>query len=309
MIKVNNKQVGLRLDKFLFSLYPDITNSDLYKFIKKKEIKVNGGKVENNYILKQGDIIEFSNFIEKILINPKNKKDKKIQIIDEKYINLFKNSIIYEDENILAINKPYGLSVQDGTNIDVSIANIIAYINQSEHKCLKLVHRIDRTTTGTLLIAKNLESSNELIRMFKSKSEIKKYYFALTIGKFQNNNGIINIPLTKDEKSDIVFKDEKNGKEAITKYKVLKYSEKLDISLIQLQILTGRTHQIRVHLKEIGHPILGDFKYNKFKNKYISSDRIQLHSKEIKITLFNKKINIVSDIPEKMKTVIDNYLS
>lgn len=309
MIKVNNKQVGLRLDKFLFSLYPDITNSDLYKFIKKKEIKVNGGKVENNYILKQGDIIEFSNFIEKILINPKNKKDKKIQIIDEKYINLFKNSIIYEDENILAINKPYGLSVQDGTNIDVSIANIIAYINQSEHKCLKLVHRIDRTTTGTLLIAKNLESSNELIRMFKSKSEIKKYYFALTIGKFQNNNGIINIPLTKDEKSDIVFKDEKNGKEAITKYKVLKYSEKLDISLIQLQILTGRTHQIRVHLKEIGHPILGDFKYNKFKNKYISSDRIQLHSKEIKITLFNKKINIVSDIPEKMKTIIDNYLS
>ena len=98
----------------------------------------------------------------------------------------------------------------------MSIADIISYINQNEHKCLKLVHRIDKTTTGTLLIAKNLESSNELTRMFKSKSEIKKYYLALTIGKFINNNGIINIPLTKDEKSDTVFKDEKNGKEAIT---------------------------------------------------------------------------------------------
>lgn len=306
-IKITNNQSGLRLDKFLISKYPNIINKDLYNFIKKKDIKVNDKKVENNYILKTNDIINISNFAKKVLENPNNKKVLNQNSVEEKYLKLFKNSIIYEDDNILAINKPYDLSVQGGTNIDVSIADIISTINKNEHKSLKLVHRIDKTTTGILLIAKNLESANELTKLFKNKNKITKYYLALCSGKFGNDSDTINIPLTKENNSDIVFKDEKNGKEAITKYNVLKYSNKYDISFVKLQILTGRTHQIRVHLKEIGHPILGDYKYNKFKNNFISSNRLQLHSYNIILNLFGKEINIIAKIPDKMDDIVQKF--
>lgn len=305
-IKITNNQSGLRLDKFLISKYPNIINKDLYNFIKKKDIKVNDKKVENSYILKANDIINISDFAKKVLENPNNKKILNQNSVEEKYLKLFKNSIIYEDDNILAINKPYDLSVQGGTNIDVSIADIISTINKNERKSLKLVHRIDKTTTGILLIAKNLESANELTKLFKNKNKITKYYLALCSGKFGNNSGTINIPLNKENNSDIVFKDEKNGKEAITKYNVLKYSNKYDISFVKLQILTGRTHQIRVHLKEIGHPILGDYKYNKFKNNFISSNRLQLHSYNIILNLFGKEINIIAKIPDKMDDIVQN---
>ncbi len=304
LIKISKNQSGLRLDKFLISKYPDIVNKDLYNFIKKKDIKVNDKKVENNYILKVNDTISVSDFSLKVLENPKNKKETKFCTVDEKYIKLFKSLIIYEDKNILAINKPYDISVQGGTNIDVSVADIISSMNKNENTALKLVHRIDKTTTGILIIAKNLESANELTKLFKNKNKIEKYYLALCVGKFNNKNGTINIPLTKKNNSDIVFKDEKNGKEAITKYEVLKYSSEHNISLLKLQILTGRTHQIRVHLKEIGHPILGDFKYNKFKNDFISSNRLQLHSYQTKLNLFGKKIDITANIPDKMLNII-----
>lgn len=307
LIKITNNQSGLRLDRFLISKYPTIVNKDLYNFIKKKDIRINGKKVENNYILKTNDIINISNFAKKVLENPINKKVLSKGRVEEKYLKLFKNSIIYEDDNILAINKPYDLPVQGGTNISVSVADIISTINEDEHKSFKLVHRIDKTTTGVLLVAKNLESANELTKLFKNKNKIIKHYLALCIGKFNSNNGVINIPLTKENDSDIVFKDEKNGKEAITKFNVLKYSDKYDISFIKLQILTGRTHQIRVHLKEIGHPILGDYKYNKFKNNFISSNRLQLHSYNIVFSLFGKEINITAKIPNKMNNIIEKF--
>ena len=304
MIKITNNQSGLRLGKFLISKYPDVINKDLYNFIKKKDIKVNNKKVDSNYILKANDIINISNFTQKVLDNPNNSKNFNTTTVDNKYLEMFKNSTIYEDENIMVINKPYDLSVQGGTNVDISIADIISFINKNEHKTLKLVHRIDKTTTGILIIAKNLESANELTKLFKSKNKIEKYYLALCVGKFSNDNDTINIPLSKEDNSDIVFKDRVNGKEAITKYSVLKYSSSYDISLVKLQILTGRTHQIRVHLKEIGHSILGDFKYNKHKNEFISSNRLQLHSYQIKFELFGKKIAVVADIPDKMMSII-----
>lgn len=306
MIKINKMYDGLRLDKYLFSLYPDVINGDIYKFIKNKDITINNKKVKNSYILKENDLIVFTNFAERILNNPKNKKEHDTNTVDGKYIELFNSSIIYEDDNILAINKPYNLSVQGGNGINTSISNIISYINLNEHKSLKLVHRIDKTTTGILIIAKNLASANELMKLFKDKNNIKKYYYALTIGNFSNKNGTIDIPLTKEKDSDFVFKDEKNGKKAITYYRVIKYINNLDVSFVKLQILTGRTHQIRVHLKEIGHPILGDFKYNKFKNNYISSNKLQLHSSEIEFKLFGKKIYIKSEIPHDMKKIIES---
>lgn len=308
-ILVDKKQENLKLDKFLLSKYPKIQKIDLYKFIKKKEILVNNKKIDNSYTLKNNDVISFSEFIEKILLNPKNKKDDNVKFdITENNINLFKNSIIFENEDIVAINKPYDLPVQAGTGIKTSIANIIKEINKKENKTLKLVHRLDRTTTGVLIIAKNLESSNKLTDMFKTKNNIEKIYLAVVNGKLTKENGIIGYPLIKKVENNVekVYRDDKNGKQAITKYKVLKYSEKYNISLVEIQILTGRTHQIRVHFKEIGHSILGDKKYSNF-NDLNLTNKIQLHSYKTNLILFENKINLLAKIPTHMEKIINLF--
>lgn len=307
-IKINLKQNNLRIDKFLSAQYPNIKVSDLQKFFKKKEITVNNKKIDYNYLLKTNDEINFSTFIENILINPTNKKQEKTKndLIEEKYINIFKNSIIFENDDLIAINKPYDLAVQGGTNVAISIASILLAINKIENKALKLVHRIDKTTSGLLLIAKNFETANVLGEMFKNKTAIEKTYLAIVDGKVAKSEGIIDFPLLKKIENNVekVYRDDKNGKQALTKYKVVKYLEKYKATLLEVQIFTGRTHQIRVHLKEIGYPVLGDFKYNPNKNNTISSTHLQLHAYKIKLTLFNNKVNLIAEIPDYMQKLL-----
>ncbi|MDR1499048.1 MAG: RluA family pseudouridine synthase [Rickettsiales bacterium] len=298
-ISIGNKQDGLRLDKFVSSRYDTARITDITRFIKRKEIKVNGRRVEAKHILREGDTIVFSEFIEKILKNPargvKNNAD-----VSKKYNNLITNSTIFEDDNILVIDKPYGLAVQGGSGIDMSIDKIIGNF--------KLVHRLDKDTTGVLLIAKNLETSNELTKMFKNKGKIKKEYLLLSCGKIKNANGTISFPLLKKYENNIekVYVDSAKGKEAVTNYEVLQYLKKNNISFVRAEILTGRTHQIRAHFKEIGHPVLGDFKYGK-KEFNAQSGKLQLHSWRTTINLFGKDFVFMAKLPEHMKKFVGNF--
>ncbi len=310
IFKITKEQNNLKLDKFLSSKFTDSNISDIRKFIRKGEIKINKTKVKTNYILSTGDAIEFSDFIKKILTNP----DKKLPInnkkINDKYVNLIIKSILYEDDNLLVINKPYGLSTQGGSGINVSIDDIIKQISNGKEK-YKLVHRLDQYTTGVLIIAKNIEYTNELKNIFKTKKDIKKQYLAIVHGEIKNKSGIIDYPLIKKYENNIekVYVDKILGKEAITKYKVLEYSDKYNISLVEAEILTGRTHQIRVHFKEIGNPVVGDYKYGKLKNSKLKiSNKLQLHSLSTKISIFNKDYTFSAPIPEHMKVIIDKAL-
>lgn len=298
---VDFKQNGLRLDKYLYSKYNQIPIINIQKFIKKKEITVNNKKVSFAYLLKTNDTINFSKCIENILKHPDIKTENSIDnAVEDRYVKLFKKSIIFENNNVIIINKPYNFAVQGGTKIDIDIASIIKTINNLENSSLRLVHRIDKTTTGILVIAKNFESANVLNNMFKDKNKIQKTYLALVDGCPQKMIGTIDFPLLKkiENNEEKVYRDDKNGKKAITEYKVIKKFD--NYALLEIKILTGRTHQIRVHLKEINHPILGDFKYNKNKNKNISSTHLQLHAYKINFVLFENKINITCPIPESM---------
>ena len=283
-LSINFKQNGLRLDKYLSSRYDKIPIVNIQKFIKKKEITVNNKKVDFAYMLKTNDVINFSRCIENILKNP---------------------DIKAENSTVNAIdNKPYNLAVQGGTKIDIDIASIIKTINNRENSSLKLVHRIDKTTTGILVIAKNFESANALTEMFKDKNKIQKTYLALVDGCPQKLIGTIDFPLLKkvENSEEKVYRDDKNGKKALTEYKIIKKFD--NYALLEIKIFTGRTHQIRVHLKEINHPILGDFKYNKNKNKNVSSTHLQLHAYKINFTLFGNRINVVCPIPDSMQKFI-----
>lgn len=305
MIEIKIENGGVRLDKFLLSIYNKMKIINIQKFIKKKEIKVNYKKVVSNYILSVGDVITFSEFVEKILKNPIDREsiDKVAGArVDSKYNSLITDNIIFEDKNLLVINKKYNLPVQGGTGIKVSVDRILKNLNNEETN-LKLVHRLDRDTTGVLIIAKNIEATNKLMKMFKTKDDIIKEYLLIANGCIKKKNGIINLPLLKKYENNVekVYVDTVNGKEAITEYEVIFYSEKYNLSLVKAKILTGRTHQIRVHFKEIGCPVLGDFKYGKNNDL---SDKLQLHSYHTKMKLFGKDYDFVADLPEHMLEVL-----
>lgn len=308
IIKIEKKYENLRLDKFLFSIFSNVNNVLIQKAIRNKDIILNNKSVKSaNTILKQNDELGLTNFIVKIFSNPSQKAEKKSDLkFTDKEIEKIKKCIIYKDNNIIAINKPSGLAVQSGSKIEKSLNDYLQFLRFENQENPKLVHRLDKDTSGLIIIARNHEIAEKLAEYFKDKDEkLDKIYLTLAVGKFLNTEGKIEFPLIKKVENGVekVYRDEKNGKEATTIYKVLGYSEKYNVSLLEVKILTGRTHQIRVHLKEIGHPILGDGKYGG-KKAFVDglSEKIHLHSYKINIkNLDGKDLNLKADLPENFR--------
>ena len=309
---VQNKYNNYRLDKFLYDTFSNVSNVLIQKALRNKDILLNGSSLKkSNEMLKGCDELLLSNFIVKIFNNPPQIiKDKQDLRFTDKEIEKIKNCVIYKDEHVLAINKPAGLAVQSGSKIEKSVNDYLKFLKFEKEDTVRLVHRLDKDTSGVLLLARDKETADILTDYFKEKEEkLEKIYLALAVGKFTKNEGTVTYPLLKKIENGVekVYKNDKEGKEAITVYKVLEYNSKFNVSLVQVKILTGRTHQIRVHLKEIGHPILGDGKYGG-KSAFINglSRKMQLHSYKMTIKKFMGKDIVVKadlnkDFQESMK--------
>jgi len=304
-IEISDQNSGKRIDSFLSKYFLGTPTSAIQRLLRKKLIKVNSKKVESNYKLNDGDEIYIVDFIYKNLKEKTTETvPKKVQTLTKAQLKNFSNTIIYEDKDLIAINKPFGLAVQGGSKIKTSVNDYIDNINASENKSLKLVHRLDRDTTGVLLIAKTPESSEKLTAMFKKKDILEKTYIALIVGIPTKKTGTIKIPLLKKYEAGIekVYRDDVKGKEAITKYKILDSSKKYNLSLAEIQILTGRTHQIRVHMKELGYPILGDVKYGGKKSLVQGfENKLHLHALQIKL----KDLIIKAPLPNHIQNSIE----
>ncbi len=259
---INKNDAGQRLDKYISKSVPLLPQSLMYKYIRSKRIKVNNKRSEISYRLLENDVVSMyinDEFFEKA----KPKYD---------FLNAGKSlNVVYEDDNILLIDKPTGIlsHPDDGNYTDTAITRIKRYLyekgeyNPDEEASFSpaLVNRIDRNTSGIIIAAKNAESLRILNEKLK-KREMHKYYLCVAIGKLKNKSGIIEGFLEKNEKQNRVYisnKSNDNSKAISTKYNVLDY--KNGLSLVEVELLTGRTHQIRASFSYLGNPLLGDGKY------------------------------------------------
>ena len=301
-LNIKKEDIGIRLDKILLKKFNSLSFIKIQKLIRTGFFKVNNRKVKSNYKVNEDDKIVYSN---NSITENKFKKDiSSILIKYKKQIADIKKNVIFEDNFLLVINKPYGIPVQGGNNVNFNIDLILPILCEN-NSSIRLVHRIDKNTSGILLLAKTKEVAQNITMLFK-ENKIKKKYLAIVEGKLTKKIGKITLPVTKKKISGIekMVIDPYSKEKAETRYKVIDY--KKGLSLLEVYPKTGRKHQIRVHLQSINHSILGDYKYNSTynDNKEISNEKMHLHAKEIQFVLNNNKYFFKASLPNFFKETI-----
>ena len=261
-IVAGKNDAGQRLDKFLSKKFKNLPYSMMYKLIRKKDITVNRNRTKENYIVFENDLIR--------IFAPDDVLDEKAP---KRSVARADVSVVYEDENIIIVDKESGLLVHsdDNEDGDTLIDRITAYLikkgefaPESENSFAPaLCNRIDRNTEGLVVAAKNAQALREMNYIIKERL-VKKIYLAAVHGVLTPKNGEIKLLLEKESSGNIVrVKDRqtKNSKNAVTAYKTISVSANKNLSLVEIELITGRTHQIRVSFSHIGHPLLGDGKY------------------------------------------------
>ena len=310
---VKKEESGQTLEKYVKKVLNHAPMSFIYKLFRKKDVKVNDHWQDKKYLINEGEEI-------KIFVTDEQLEEFKSQR-DIKASSDISSWIIYEDDNVLLINKPRGILVQKDSSGDEALDEmVLLYLsNKGEYDPNSVsaykpapAHRLDRNTAGIVVFGKNITALRELADLLNDKNKVSKRYLALVKGEI-DKDGEINAPLEKNAKNGRVYVNE-NGKPSLTRYKVLKHLN--GYTLLEVELLTGRTHQIRVHMAYINHPVIGDSKYgdfalNKeiedkynFKNQFLVAYQLYFHSLDNNLKYLSKK-KFEIPLPKELSDLLD----
>jgi 23S rRNA pseudouridine955/2504/2580 synthase len=274
-VEVDTEYAGQRIDNFLMRELKGVPKSYIYRILRRGEVRVNKGRVKAPYKIQAGD---------RVRIPPvRTERSESPPRPSEQLRKTLEQAVIYEDERLLVLNKPSGMAVHGGSGVSSGVIEALRLIRPDERQ-LELVHRLDRETSGCLLISKrrsSLRTLHELIR----ENRVDKRYLALLTGSWRKGTRVVDMPLKKNtlQGGERVVRVDAEGKPAETRYKRLQRFK--HATLVEVELITGRTHQIRVHSAWLGSPVLGDSKYgedvaNK-RMREIGLKRLFLHAHEV----------------------------
>ncbi|EKE01250.1 MAG: hypothetical protein ACD_21C00185G0001 [uncultured bacterium] len=296
---VDADSAGQRIDNFLFNKMKNVPKSRIYKMLRGGEVRVNGGRIGPSYKIQSNDLIRIPPFWsdpEEIKNEPKSN-----------LIKLLLDSIIFEDDRILVVNKPSGIASHGGSGINFGVIEILRSA-RPDLRALELVHRLDRDTSGCIVLAKKRSSLRELHQLIRDGKILKKYIL-LVRGHWDGGERIVSAPLLKNQLSsgERIVTVTQEGKESTTIFQPIRSGA--NISLLDAELKTGRTHQIRVHATHIGYPIAGDEKYGdkEFNQemRLLGLKRLFLHAKEMRFVWSDGvKVNLVASLDSQLEQII-----
>ena len=289
---INNDSISMRLDRWIKKNISNIHQSLIEKNIRRGNVKINNKKEKSSYKLKKNDKVSLYNFN---YSSSKHKEKSFVYIPSKKDLTSSSGIFIENNENFAVINKPAGIAVQSGTKSLRNIIDIIKKTKEFEGSQPYTVHRIDKETTGILLIAKNRNYAQLFTTLFRLR-KIKKRYLGVVSGEFDDKKGKF---------EDILYHfegDKKISTKAITYYEVIDSNK--GYSLLSLVPYTGRKHQLRKQLSIRGYFIIGDNKYRSFNSSIKKKNKLMLHAYKISFTINNIKYNFSADIPKDFENVI-----
>nr|WP_222622679.1 RluA family pseudouridine synthase [Ramlibacter albus] len=304
MVTVGEDSAGQRLDNFLIRELKGVPKTHVYRIIRSGEVRVNKGRAGADTRVEEGDVVRVPP------VRTSEKAEERLQ----KPAPARDFPVVYEDEHLIALDKPAGVAVHGGSGVSFGV---IEQLRQArpQAKFLELVHRLDRETSGILLVAKRRSALTKLQDQFRDR-ETGKTYLALVSGAWPANKKVIDQPLHKylladgERRVKVVAKDDPDGMRSVTLVKVARKLE--DFTLLEVTIKTGRTHQIRVHLASNGHPILGDDKYGDFElNKTLAKQglkRMFLHAWRLKFAhpATGEEVALEAPLPAELAAFVEN---
>ena len=298
-LSVDENSVGQRLDNFLVRELRGVPKTRLYRALRKGEVRVNKGRVKADYRLAAGDVVRIPP-----LHHP---AATAVAPVPRYWAREIGNRIVYEDDSLLVINKPSGLAVHGGSGLSFGLIESLRQL-RPEDRYLELVHRLDRDTSGLILIARRPAMLRELHRQLR-EDKIDKRYLALVAGSWPGSLRVVEAPLEKNvlQSGERMVRVAREGKRSVTEFAVV---ERLrGATLLEAKPITGRTHQIRVHARHAGFPLLGDDKYSDEASaalcRSLGLQRLFLHARALRIELPEGVLQLEAPLDRDLENILD----
>jgi len=304
MVQISTDQAGQRIDNYLITLLKGVPKSRIYRILRKGEVRVNKGRIKPVYRLKAGD---------EVRVPPIRMEEKPAAIKPpDAQIERLEAAILFEDKGLIIINKPSGLAVHGGSGLSFGVIELLR-ASRPTAPYLELVHRLDRDTSGCLIIAKKRSYLRHLHEQLRMDKKIRKHYRALVcghwdLGKHHENAALLKVTHSSGER--IVRVDEK-GKESHTLFKPISCYK--HASYLEIELFTGRTHQIRVHAAHCGHPVAGDDKYGNSdcnrELKKMGLKRLFLHAYRLEFEHpgSGQEMDVIAPLSYELTSVLDKF--